>query len=247
MFAIFKREISEFFSSLTGYMVIIVFLLINSLFMWIIPSEFNVIESGYASIDSLFLLSPWVFLFLVPAVTMKSIAEEKRIGTIELIYSKPITERQIVWGKFLASVALVLLSLLPCLLYYLSVYLLGETPGNIDKGGTFGALIGLFFLASIYASAGIFASSLTDNQAVSFILAVFICFFLYMGFDYMAYMPGLNKIDEFVINLGINEHYTSMSRGVIDIKDMVYFISTVLIFNEASRLVLLSRKWKGKN
>ena len=247
MFAIFKREISEFFSSLTGYMVIIVFLLINSLFMWIIPSEFNVIESGYASLDSLFLLSPWVFLFLVPAVTMKSIAEEKRIGTIELIYSKPITERQIVWGKFLASVALVLLSLLPCLLYYLSVYLLGETPGNIDKGGTFGALIGLFFLASIYASAGIFASSLTDNQAVSFILAVFICFFLYMGFDYMAYMPGLNKIDEFVINLGINEHYTSMSRGVIDIKDMVYFISTVLIFNEASRLVLLSRKWKGKN
>ncbi|MBO7523111.1 MAG: gliding motility-associated ABC transporter permease subunit GldF [Bacteroidales bacterium] len=247
MFAIFKREISDFFSSLTGYMVIIVFLLINSLFMWIIPSEFNVIESGYASIDSLFLLSPWVFLFLVPAVTMKSIAEEKRIGTIELIYSKPITERQIVWGKFLASVALVLLSLLPCLLYYLSVYLLGETPGNIDKGGTFGALIGLFFLASIYASAGIFASSLTDNQAVSFILAVFICFFLYMGFDYMAYMPGLNKIDEFVINLGINEHYTSMSRGVIDIKDMVYFISTVLIFNEASRLVLLSRKWKGKN
>ena len=125
MFAIFKREISEFFSSLTGYMVIIVFLLINSLFMWIIPSEFNVIESGYASIDSLFLLSPWVFLFLVPAVTMKSIAEEKRLGTIELIYSKPITERQIVWGKFLASVALVLLSLLPCLLYYLSVYLLG--------------------------------------------------------------------------------------------------------------------------
>ena len=247
MFAIFKREISEFFSSLTGYMVIIVFLLINSLFMWIIPSEFNVIESGYASIESLFLLSPWVFLFLVPAVTMKSIAEEKRLGTIELIYSKPITERQIVWGKFLASVALVLLSLLPCLLYYLSVYLLGETPGNIDKGGTFGALIGLFFLASIYASAGIFASSLTDNQAVSFILAVFICFFLYMGFDYMAYMPGLNKIDEFVINLGINEHYTSMSRGVIDIKDMVYFISTVLIFNEASRLVLLSRKWKGKN
>ena len=111
-------------------MVIIVFLLINSLFMWIIPSEFNVIESGYASIDSLFLLSPWVFLFLVPAVTMKSIAEEKRIGTIELIYSKPITERQIVWGKFLASVALVLLSLLPCLLYYLSVYLLGETPGT---------------------------------------------------------------------------------------------------------------------
>jgi ABC-2 type transport system permease protein len=247
MLAIFRKEINEFFSTLTGYIVIIVFLLINSLFMWIFPGEWNIFDSGYAGLDTLFFISPWVFLFLVPAVTMKMIAEEKRRGTIELIYSRPITERGIIWGKYLASVSLVLLSLLPGLIYYISVYFLGETPGNLDRGETLGAFIGLFFLASVYASAGIFASSLTDNQVVAFILAVLICFFLYMGFDSFAYLPGLKKLDEFVINLGINEHYRSMSRGVLDIRDAVYFIAVALIFNEATRLALLSRKWRRKN
>lgn len=246
MVAILKKELSDFFSNITGYIVIIVFLVINSLFLWVLPTEYNILESGYAGLDTLFIISPWVFLFLVPAVTMKSIAEEKRLGTIELIYSRPITEREIVWGKFFAAVLLVLLSLLPCVIYYISVYLLGETPGNIDKGGTLGAFLGLFFLAAIYASAGIFASSLTDNQVVAFILAVFICFFLYLGFDAFAYMPGLKKIDEIVINLGINEHYTSISRGVIDIKDAAYFVALASIFNEATRFILLSRKWKKK-
>ncbi|HHU35522.1 MAG: gliding motility-associated ABC transporter permease subunit GldF [Bacteroidales bacterium] len=246
MVAILKKELNDFFSNITGYIVIIVFLVINSLFLWVLPTEYNILESGYAGLDTLFIISPWVFLFLVPAVTMKSIAEEKRLGTIELIYSRPITEREIVWGKFFAAVLLVLLSLLPCVIYYISVYLLGETPGNIDKGGTLGAFLGLFFLAAIYASAGIFASSLTDNQVVAFILAVFICFFLYLGFDAFAYMPGLKKIDEIVINLGINEHYTSISRGVIDIKDAAYFVALASIFNEATRFILLSRKWKKK-
>jgi ABC-2 type transport system permease protein len=247
MVAILKKELNDFFSSITGYIVIIVFLIINSLFLWVLPTEYNILESGYAGLDTLFVISPWVFLFLVPAVTMKSIAEEKRLGTIELIYSRPITEREIVWGKFFAAVLLVLLSLLPCIVYYISVYILGETPGNIDKGGTLGAFLGLFFLAAIYASAGIFASSLTDNQVVAFIIAVFICFFLYLGFDSFAYMPGLKKIDEIVINLGINEHYTSISRGVIDIKDAAYFVAVASIFNEATRFTLLSRKWKKKS
>src|SRR5512137_320500 len=143
MFAIFKKEITGFFSSLTGYIVIIV--------------------------------------FLVPAVTMKMIAEEKRLGTLELLYSKPVTERGIVWGKYLASIVLVLLSLLPGVIYYISVYLLGATPGNLDKGGTLGAFVGLFFLASVYASVGLFASSLTDNQVIAFIIAVLISFFIFMG------------------------------------------------------------------
>jgi ABC-2 type transport system permease protein len=244
MFSIFRKEISGFFSSLTGYIVILVFLLINSLFMWVFPGEWNILESGYAGLDTLFFISPWVFLFLVPAVTMRMIAEERRLGTIELIYSRPITERGVIWGKFLASVVLVFLSLLPGLIYYISVYMLGEVPGNIDKGGTLGAFIGLFFLASVYASAGIFASSLTDNQVVAFILAVLICFFLFAGFDSVAYLPGLKKLDEIVIRLGINEHYKSVSRGVIDISDAAYFVALALIFNEATRLVLLSRKWK---
>jgi ABC-2 type transport system permease protein len=244
MFALFRKEISGFFSSLTGYIVIIVFLVINSLFMWVIPGELNILDSGYAGLETLFFISPWVFLFLVPAITMRMIAEEKRLGTIELIYSRPITERSVIWGKYLASVSLVLLSLLPGLVYYLSVYYLGETHGNLDIGGTMGAFLGLFFLAAIYAAIGIFASSLTDNQPVAFIIAVLFCFILFAGFDSFAYLPGLKKLDEFVIGLGINEHYKSMSRGVIDLKDVAYFFSVVVIFNEATRLKMLSRKWK---
>jgi ABC-2 type transport system permease protein len=247
MFAIYRKEIGGFFSSFTGYIVIIVFLLINSLFMWVFPGEWNVLDSGYAGLDTLFFLSPWVFLFLVPALTMRMISEEKRLGTIELIYSRPITERGIIWGKFFAAVTLVFLSLFPAIVYYVSVYLLGETAGNLDKGGTLGAFIGLFFLASVYASAGIFASSLTDNQVVAFILAVLICFILFMGFDSFAYLPGLKRLDELLIRLGINEHYKSISRGVIDMRDVAYFLAAAAIFNEATRLVLLSRKWKKKS
>jgi ABC-2 type transport system permease protein len=247
MFAIFKKEITGFFCSLTGYIVIMVFLLVNSLFMWVFPGEWNILDSGYAGLDTLFLLSPWIFLFLVPAVTMKMIAEEKRLGTLELLYSRPVTERGIIYGKYLSSVALVLLALLPGLVYYLSVHILGEIPGNLDKGGTLGAFIGLFFLAAVYASAGLFASSLTDNQVIAFIIAVLISFFMYLGFDSLAYLPGLKQIDELVIRLGINEHYKSISRGVVDLRDIIYFAAVVVIFNEATRLVLMSRKWKTRS
>lgn len=247
MFSIYRKEITGFFSSLTGCIVIAVFLLVNSLFMWVFPGEWNVLDNGYAGLDTLFYLSPWIFLFLVPAVTMRMIAEEKRLGTIELIYSRPVTEREVVYGKYFASVTLVLLALLPCLIYYISVCNLGLVQGNIDKGGTLGAFIGLFFLSAIYASSGLFASSLTDNQAIAFIIAVLISFILFMGFDFFAYLPGLKKIDEFVIRLGINEHYKSMSRGVLDLRDMIYFLAIIAIFNEATRLVLLSRKWKKRS
>jgi ABC-2 type transport system permease protein len=247
MLAIFRKEINGFFSSLTGYIVIIVFLLVNSLFMWIFPGEWNIFDSGYAGIDTLFFLSPWVFLFLVPAVTMRMFAEETRLGTIELIYSRPITERGIIWGKYLASVSLVLLALLPCLIYYISVYLLGESPGNLDKGATWGAFIGLFFLASVYASVGIFASSFTDNQVIAFIIAVLICFVLFMGFDSVAYLPGLKRLDEYIIRFGISEHYKSISRGVLDIRDIVYFVAVVFLFIEATRFRLISRKWRSKS
>jgi len=247
MFAIFRKETTGFFSSLTGYIVIIVFLLINSLFMWVLPGEWNILDSGYAGLDTLFLLSPWIFLFLVPAVTMKMIAEEKRLGTMELLYSRPVTERGIVYGKYFAAVTLVLLALVPGLIYYVSVHFLGETPGNLDNGGTIGAFIGLFFLAAVYASAGLFASSLTDNQVVAFIIAVLISLFLYMGFDAFAYLPGLRKIDELVIGLGINEHYKSMSRGVLDLRDIAYFTAVVILLNEATRMVLLSRNREKRN
>ena len=157
MWALFKKEISGFFSSLTGYLVIVVFLLLNSLFMWIVPGQFNVVENGYATMDSLFAIAPWVFLFLVPAITMRMISEEKRTGTLDLLYTRPVTELQIVFAKFLASWALVLLSLVPTLIYFWSVSRLGSPPGNIDMGGTWGSYIGLLFLGGIYAAIGMFA------------------------------------------------------------------------------------------
>jgi ABC-2 type transport system permease protein len=247
MFAIFRKEISGFFSSLTGFIVIIFFLLINSMFMWVFPGEWNVFDSGYAGLDSLFFISPWVFMFLVPAITMRMIAEEKRLGTIELIFSRPVTEREIVYGKYLASLSLVLLALLPVIIYYISVWNLGEIPGNLDKGGTAGAFLGLFFLAAVYASAGVFASSLTDNQVIAFLLAVTICFLLFMGFDSFAYLPGLKKVDEIVIRLGINEHYKSISRGVVDIKDIAYFVVLIAVFNEFTVFRINSNTSKRQN
>lgn len=248
MLAIFKREISSFFTGMTGYIVIVVYLLINSLFMWILPGQWNILDNGYASLDPVFIISPWVFLFLVPAVTMRMIAEEKRSGTLELLLSRPVSEGHIIYGKYLAALCLVVLSLLPCLVYYISVSILGETAGNLDSGGTLGASLGLFFLASIYAAIGIFASSLSSNQVVAFILTVLTGFLLFTGFDSLALLPGIKKIDEFIIQLGINEHYKSISRGVIDSRDIIYYLVAVLIFTEASRLVLSSRRWKkGKN
>lgn len=246
MFSIYKKELTGFFSTLTGYIVIGVFLVINSLFMWVFPGELNIPEGGYASLETIFIISPWVFLFLVPAVTMRMISEEKRLGTIELLYSRPITESRIVAGKYLASVTLVLLSLLPLVVSYLTVWYTGNPTGNLDIGGTWGSMTGLFFLAAIYAAIGLFASSLTENQVISFIVAVIICFIMFTGFDSLAMLPGLRQIDELVIRLGINEHYRSMSRGVIDTGDIAYFMVVIVIFNEATRLVLTSRKWRRR-
>lgn len=244
MLAIYRREISSFFTGMTGYIVIFVYLLINSLFMWILPGEWNILNSAYASLEPLFVISPWVFLFLVSAVTMRMVAEERRSGTMELLLSRPLGEGHIIYGKYLASVTLVLLTLLPCIIYYVSVSILGDPPGNIDSGGTLGAGLGLFFLAAVYASIGIFASTLSSNQVVAFILSVVMGFILFAGFDSFALLPGLKKLDEYIVMLGINEHYKSMSRGVIDLRDISYFVVTVLIFTEASRLVLSARRWK---
>jgi len=246
MFPLYRKEIQSFFSSLTGWVVIIVYLLINGLFMWILPGEWNILDSGYAGLDTLFIISPWVFLFLVPAVTMRIFSEERRTGTLELLYTRPLTERDILYAKFLAAVTLVLLALIPAIFYYITIYILGETPGNLDQGGTLGAMVGLFFLASVYAAAGLFASALSSNQVVAFIISVFMGFILFIGFDSFAMLPGLKKIDEIIISLGINEHYKSMSRGVFDLDDILYFAVVTLVFTEATRLVLVSRKWRRK-
>ena len=243
MWALFLKEISGFFSSLTGYLVIVVFLLLNSLFMWIVPGQFNVIENGYATMDSLFAIAPWVFLFLVPAITMRMISEEKRTGTLDLLYTRPVTELQIILAKFMASWALVLLSLLPTLVYFWSVSRLGSPPGNIDVGGTWGSYIGLLFLGGIYAAIGVFASSLTGNQIVAFILAVFLSFLMYLGFEFLSGIARSGSFVFLVSRIGISYHYNSISRGVIDSRDILYFAGVILLYIVGTRTVLQSSKW----
>jgi ABC-2 type transport system permease protein len=244
MRSLFIKEISSFFSSLTGYLVIVVFLLLNSLFMWIVPGQFNVIGNGYATMDSLFAISPWVFLFLVPAITMRMISEEKRTGTLDLLYTRPVTELQITLAKFLASWALVLLSLLPTLIYFWSVSKLGSPPGNMDMGGTWGSYIGLLFLGGIYAAIGVFASSLTGNQIVAFITAVFLSFLIYLGFEFLSGIAESGHMVFLVSRLGISYHYNSISRGVIDSRDILYFAGVMLLFIVGTRMVLQSSKWQ---
>jgi len=243
MWALFKKEISGFFSSLTGYLVIVVFLLLNSLFMWIVPGQFNVVENGYATMDSLFAIAPWVFLFLVPAITMRMISEEKRTGTLDLLYTRPVTEFQIVLAKFLASWALVLLSLVPTLIYFWSVSRLGSPPGNIDMGGTWGSYVGLLFLGGIYSAIGMFATSLSGNQIVAFIIAVFLSFLMYLGFDFLSGVAESGRIALIVSQMGISYHYNSISRGVIDSRDMLYFAGVITIFIMGTRTLLQSSKW----
>jgi ABC-2 type transport system permease protein len=244
MFSLLKKEINSFLSSLIGYIVICVFLLTVSLFMWVFPgSDFNVLESGYANIDSLFIIAPWVFMFLVPAVTMRSFAEERKSGTIELLLTRPLTDLQIILAKYLAGLLLVLIALLPTLIYYLSVHLLGAPVGNIDTGGMWGSYTGLLFLAAGFVAIGIFSSSLTDNQIVAFILGMFLCFFFYMGLQSISSLALFGSVDSVLLNLGINAHYTSMSRGVLDTRDIVYFLSFTAFFVLSTKTVLESRKW----
>lgn len=243
MFSLLRKEINGFFSSVTGYLVIIVFLLLNSAFMWVFKGTNNVFENGYASLDSLFGLAPWIFLFLVPAITMRMFAEEKNTGTMELLFTRPVSEWQIVLSKFLAAWLLVVISLMPTLIYYLSVYLLGSPVGNIDSGGTWGSYIGLLFLGGIYASLGVFSSSLTENQIVAFILSVLFSFIFYLGFGLVATVFANGEVVFAIEKLGIEYHYQSISRGVIDSRDLAYFGAVIFIFLYSTRYLLISRKW----
>lgn len=243
MWALFLKEIRSFLSSFTGYIVITIFLAITGLFLWVIPSESNLLDYGYANLDGLFIIGPFVFLFLVPAVTMRSFADERKSGTIELLFTRPLSDIQIVWAKYLAALALVVLSLLPTLIYYITVYRLGMPAGNIDSGGFWGSFIGIFLLGAVFVSIGIFASAITDNAVVSFVLAVIISAFLYLGFEFISSLELFGNIDLFIKSLGISDHYSSISRGVVDTRDLIYFFSVTGLFLFFTKFSLSSRKW----
>lgn len=243
MYSLFVKEIRAFLSSLIGYIVIVVFLLAISLFMWIVPGETNVLDIGYAGLDTLFSIAPWVFLFLIPAITMRSFADEKKSGTIELLLTRPLTDMQIILAKYFAGLVLVLFSLLPTLVYFYSVGELGYPEWNLDTGGTWGSYIGLLLLGSSFVAMGIFSSSLTDNQIISFVLAFVLSFFCYVGLEQVSSLSLFGAADTFIASLGINAHYNALSRGVIDTRDVVYFLSFNFLFLLCTRTVLESRKW----
>jgi ABC-2 type transport system permease protein len=243
MLTLLKKEIQSFLSSLVGYISITVFLLVVSLFMWVLKTDMNVLENGYATLDTLFAIAPWVFLFLIPAITMRLFADEKKSGTIELLLTRPLTDMQIILAKYFAGFILVLFSLLPTLIYYYTIHYLGNPVGNIDTGGMWGSYIGLLFLGSAFVAIGVFCSSVTDNQVISFIVSLFLCLFFYKGLDFISVFPLFTKIDHIIIALGIDSHYASMSRGVIDTRDALYFVSLIVVFLLSTKTVLESRKW----
>lgn len=243
MFTLIQKEVKGFLSSIVGYVVIIVFLLLNGSILWIFPGNYNVLDGDYANFDSLFLISPLVFLFLIPAITMRSFAEEKRTGTIELLLTKPLTDFQIILAKYIAGFVLVLVSLLPTLVYYYTVHSLGNPPGNLDTGGMWGSYLGLLFLGGGFVSIGLFASSISENQVVAFVFGLVLCAFCYFGFEIISYMGIFGNLDSVILKLGINEHYISMSRGVLDTRDMLYFVSLIAVFLILTRFILGKRKW----
>lgn len=235
MLTIIKREINSFFSSTIGYLVIGVFLIINGLFLWVFKGNYNILDSGFADLSPFFELAPWVLLFLIPAVCMRAFSDEIKMGTLELLLTKPVSLKEIVLGKYFGAVLLILIALIPTLLYVVTISELGKPPGNWDVGSTIGSYIGLLFLVFAYTAIGIFSSTLSQNQIVTFIISVFICFALYYGFE------GVSSTSFNISNLGMKAHFDSVARGVLDTRDLIYFFSLTVFF-----IVLTVLKLKQK-
>lgn len=243
MKALYLKELRSFLSSIIGYIFIAIFLILNSLFLWVFSYETNILEGGTADLRTFFSISPIIFLILIPAITMRSFSEEKRTGTIELLFTKPISDLTIIISKYLAGLTLVFISILPTLIYYYSVHALGEPVGIIDDGATITSYIGLLMVGACLVAVGIFASSITDSQIVAFILSMFLSWFLFLGLDLLAVYSQFGGLDLVFRNIGIMEHYESIQRGVIDTRDVLYFISFSAVFILSTKLVLQARKW----
>lgn len=242
MLAVFKRELFSFLNSLMAYITIGIFLLACGLMFWFFPDS-SILEYGYAEMQGFFSLVPYLFMFLISAITMRSFAEERKEGTYVLLATRPLTDTQIIFAKYLACIVLVLFSLLPTLVYYYSISQLGLPKGNIDTGAVVGSYIGLFLLGNAFTAIGIFASSITKNQIIAFAIAVFLCFFAYSGFNSVSQITALAGIESVLVNIGVAEHYQSISRGVLDTRDLVYFITFVALFLGLTKLAIGGRKW----
>lgn len=230
MFAIFKREVRSFFTSPIGYLIVGSFLLLNGLFLWVFKNEYNIFDYGFADLGNFFLLAPWIFVFLVPAITMKSFSEERKMGTLELLLIKPISIWKLVLGKFWGALLLCIIAVAPTLVYVFAISKLGMVEGNYDLGVVLGSYFGLLFLMACYTSIGIFASTLSDNQIIAFLVGILVCFLIFNGFDAIATLFSDGETQQTVQSLGAKAHFDSIARGVIDTRDLVYFISLTLVF-----------------
>ena len=237
MYAVFKRELFSFLSSMVAYITIGIFLLVSGLLLWVFPDT-SILDYGYAELNGFFSLVPYLFMFLIPAITMRSFAEERREGTYELLITRPIQLWQIIVAKYLASLVLVLFALIPTIIYYYSVSKLGFPEGNVDSGSVIGSYIGLFLLGAAFTTIGIFSSSLTKNQVIAFVICAALCAFAFVGFDYTSQIGAFKNIETLVTNLGINQHYTSISRGVLDTRDLIYFLTFSALFLFFTRLIM---------
>ncbi len=240
MKAILFREIKSFFGSPIGYLVIAIFLLLNGLFLWVFEGDYNILKSGFADLSPFFTLAPWILIFLIPAVTMRSFSDEMKQGTLELLFTKPLSIWQIVNGKFLGSMVLIVIAIIPTFIYVKVISSLGMPEGNIDMGSTMGSYFGLLFLIASYCAIGIFTSTLSNNQIVGFILSVFLCFLFYFGFEGLA--TTIPSLENFISKLGMDNHFKSMSRGVLDTRDILYFVSLTILFLSLTVFKLKSLK-----
>ncbi len=240
MISIFKKEIGTFFNSLIGYIVIAVFLLLSGLFMWLYPSS-NILDYGYAEMITFFEFCPYIFLFLIPAITMRMFAEEARTGTIELLFTKPISVLDVILGKYLASIWIVVLALIPTLIYYISIYFLGNPEGNIDSAAVFGSYFGLVFLAAAYTAIGIFTSSITKSQVVAFVIAGILCYLFYEGVGQIAQLFS-GSIQFYLDYVGLSFHYNALGKGVLDTRNIIYLLSFSLLFLLLTRWSLIKRR-----
>lgn len=241
MFALFSKEIKSFFTSILGYVIIGLFLVLTGIFVWVLKG--NVMSVGRSTLQNMFDLAPWIFLFLIPAITMRMIAEERKSGTMELLLTQPISDTQLILGKFFACEALLVIALLPTLIYFWSVWSLGMPDGKIDVGATWCSYLGLFLLGTIFVSIGLFASSITKNQIVAFLLAALFCFLMHFGFNFIYDLDFLGSAGYVVKKIGIEHHYSYISMGVIDTRDLIYYITVSFLFLLGARISLLSRKW----
>jgi len=239
MWSVCKKELRQFFSSLTGYIAIIVFLLVNGLMLFVFDN--NIFDFGYATLDRFFQLSPWILLLLIPAITMRSFADEFKGGTYEILQTRPLSHTQVIGGKYFGSLIVVLIALLPTVVYIFSIQKLSSNQG-IDTGATIGSYIGLIFLAAVFTSIGICASSFTNNSVVAFIVSLISCSLLYYGFSAISRLPGLSGGPGYYVEMaGIDFHYRSVSRGVVDTRDVIYFMTIIILFLSITNRNLLKR------